>query len=100
MGVVEMVNHRCGPKLAALEMEVEALKRGSEASSWEKDMVLALEAQTKVLQEALSSRGGGGPGSSVTSIKADLQWPTLTDERSDAKDVALFYMKSLRMFVR
>jgi len=78
-------------KLAALEMEVEALKRGSEASSPEKDMVLALEAQTKVLQEALSSRGGGGPGSSVTSVKADLQWPTLTDERSDARDVALFY---------
>ena len=44
-----------------------------------------------MLQEALSSRGGGGPGSSVTSVKADLQWPTLTDDRSDAKDVALFY---------
>eukprot|EP00434_Breviolum_minutum_P016187 symbB.v1.2.014263.t1/scaffold1033.1/size247163/1 len=47
-------------KLAALEMEVEALRRGSEASSPEKDMVLALEAQTKVLQEALSSRGVHG----------------------------------------
>ena len=72
-------------------MELEALKRGSEVSSPEKDMVLALEAQTKVLQEALSSRGAGGGGGSVTSVKADLQWPTLTDERSEARDVALFY---------
>ena len=78
-------------KVAALEMELEALKRGSEVSSPEKDMVLALEAQTKVLQEALSSRGAGGGGGSVTSVKADLQWPTLTDERSEARDVALFY---------
>ena len=61
-----MVTRRCGPSWPPLE----ALKRGSEASSPEKDMVLALEAQTKVLQEALSSRGGGGPGSSVTSVKA------------------------------
>ena len=71
-------------KVVALEMELEALKRGSEVSSPEKDMVLALGAQTKVLQEALSSR-------SVTSVKADLQWPTLTDERSEARDGALFY---------
>ena len=78
-------------KVAALEMELEALKRGSEVSGPEKDMVLALEAQTKVLQEALTSRGAGGGGGSVTSVKADLQWPTLTDERSEARDVALFY---------
>ena len=75
-------------EVAALDMELEALKRGSEVSSPE--MVLALEAQTKVLQEALSSRGAGGGGGSVTSVKADLQWQTLTDERSEARDVALF----------
>ena len=74
-------------KVAALEMELEALKRGSEASGGEKDLAAALEAQTKTLQEALAGR----QQSSVTAVKADLNWPTLTDDRTDARDVAQFY---------
>ena len=88
-------------KLAALEMELEAMKREkaeSEAGSAlgsEQGLAAALaqqkaalEAQTKVLQEAL---GRGGGNQSVTAVKTDLHWPTLTDERSDFKDVTLFY---------
>ena len=74
-------------KVAALEMELEALKRGSEASGPEKDLAAALAAQTEALKEAL----GAKPGQSVTAVKADLTWPTLTDDRSEARDVSQFY---------
>ena len=36
----------------------------------------------------MSSRGNQ---SSVTAVKADLTWPTLTDDRSDTRDVSQFY---------
>ncbi|CAK9045581.1 Pro-Pol polyprotein [Durusdinium trenchii] len=69
-------------KVAALEMELEALKRGSDGS------VAGGEAQTKMLQETLMAKGGV---TSVTSVKTDVNWPTLTDDRSEARDVAQFY---------
>ena len=75
-------------KVAALEMELEALKRGSEGSVAGGDLAAALEAQTKMLQETLTARGGV---TSVTSVKTDVNWPTLTDDRSEARDVAQFY---------
>ena len=40
------------------------------------------------MKEALSSRGGSN---SITTVKTDLVWPTLTDDKSDTKDVVLFY---------
>ncbi|CAK9013328.1 Uncharacterized protein SCF082_LOCUS11888 [Durusdinium trenchii] len=69
-------------KVAALEMELEALKRGSDGS------VAGGEAQTKMLQETLMAKGGV---TSVTSVITDVNWPTLTDDRSEARDVAQFY---------
>ena len=35
-----------------------------------------------------SARGGSN---SITTVKTDLVWPTLTDDKSDTKDVVLFY---------
>eukprot|EP00435_Cladocopium_sp_Y103_P020683 s114_g5.t1 len=71
-------------------MEFEALKRGSDGSvaGGGGDVAAALEAQTKVLQEALAGKTGM---TSVTSVKTDVNWPTLTDDRSEARDVAQFY---------
>ena len=62
----------------------------------EKSLAAALEEQTRVLKEALSSRGSS---STVTAVKTDLSWPTLGDERADTKDVALFY-EELENFAR
>ena len=75
-------------KVAALEMELEALKRGSDGSVAGGDLAAALEAQTKMLQETRMAKGGV---TSVTSVKTDINWPTLTDDRSEARDVAQFY---------
>ena len=82
-------------KLAALEMEIEALKRGSDGGGSQTgsqhpagDLAAALAAQTEALKEALAQRGGQ---SSITTVKTDLTWPTLTDDKSDARDVVLFY---------
>ena len=41
-----------------------------------------------VVKDSLASRGNQ---SSVTAVKADLVWPTLTDDRSDTRDVSQFY---------
>ena len=41
-----------------------------------------------MLKDTLSSRGNQ---SSATAVKADLVWPTLTDDRSDTRDVSQFY---------
>ena len=52
------------PKVAALEMELEALKRGSEGSfAGGGDLAEALEAQTKMLKETLIAKCG------LTSVK-------------------------------
>ena len=81
-------------RLAALEMELEALKRGSDGGAsvadggQAADLAAALKEQTEALKEALSARGGQ---SSITTVKTDLVWPTLTDDKSDTKDVVLFY---------
>ena len=77
-------------RLAALEMELEALKRGSDAGSGltGADLAAAIKQQAEVLKDTLSSTGNQ---SSVTAVKADLTWPTLTNDRSDARDVSQFY---------
>ena len=75
-------------------MELEALKRGSDGGAsvadggQAADLAAALKEQTEALKEALSSRGGAN---SITTVKTDLVWPTLTDDKSDTKDVVLFY---------
>ncbi|CAJ1448521.1 unnamed protein product [Effrenium voratum] len=81
-------------KMVAMQMELESLKKdkdkdraASEASSPEKELANALEHQTAALMKALEGRNQ----SQVMSVKADLQWPTLGDERSDSKDVSEFY---------
>ena len=74
--------------------ELEALKRGSDGGAsvadggQAADFAAALKEQTEALKEALSSRGGSN---SITTVKTDLVWPTLTDDKSDTKDVVLFY---------
>ena len=81
-------------RLAALEMELEALKRGSDGGAsvadggQAADLTAALKEQTEALKEALSARTGSN---SITTVKTDLVWPTLTDDKSDTKDVVLFY---------
>eukprot|EP00439_Symbiodinium_sp_Y106_P001784 s1132_g1.t1 len=86
---------KAGPAAAKLEMEIEALKRGSDGGASvgdggqvTADWAAALKEQTEALKEALSARGGQN---SITSVKTDFVWPTLTDDKSDAKDVVLFY---------
>ena len=69
-------------------MELEALKRGSDGGAsvadggQAADLAAALKEQTEALKEALSARGGQ---SSITTVKTDLVWPTLTDDKSDTK---------------
>ena len=73
-------------RLAALEMELEALKRGSDGGAsvadggQAADLAAALKEQTEALKEALSARGGSN---SITTVKTDLVWPTMTDDKSD-----------------
>ena len=72
-------------------MELEALKRGSDAGSGGLagvDLPAAIKQQTAVLKDTLSSWGNQ---SSVTAVKTDLVWPTLTDDRSDTHDVSQYY---------
>ena len=75
-------------------MELEALKRGSDGGAsvadggQAADLAAALKEQTEALKEALSARTGSN---SITTVKTDLVWPTLTDDKSDTKDVVLFY---------
>ena len=73
-------------------MELEAIKRGSDAGSGGlagADLAaLSIKQQTDVLKDSLAGRGNQ---SSVTAVKADLVWPTLTDDRSDTRDVSQFY---------
>ena len=75
-------------RLAELEMELAALKRGSDAPSREKDLAAALAAQTKALTEALKAKPNQ---TSVTAVKTYVNWPTFTDDRSEARDVVQFY---------
>ena len=85
-------------RLAAFEMELEALKRGSDGGAsvadggQAADLAAALKEQTEALKEALSARTGSN---SITTVKTDLVWPTLTDDKSDTKDVVLFYKTSV-----
>ena len=81
-------------RLAALEMELGALKRGSDGGAsvseggQAADLAASLKEQTEALKEALAAQGGQN---SITTVKTDLVWPTLTDDKSDTKDVVLFY---------
>ena len=85
---------RLRAQLAAAEIELEGLRRDkaeSEAGSsagQNQGLVSALEEQTRVLKEVLTSKGNS---SSITAVKTDLHWPVLGDDRSDFKDVNAFY---------
>ena len=71
-------------------MELEALKRGSDGGASELPPAsLPKPAQTAAITEALSSGRGGQ--SSITTVKTDVAWPTLTDDKSGARDVVMFY---------
>ena len=63
-----------------MEMEIEALKRGSDGGS--------VGEGGQATADWTAARGGQN---SITSVKTDLVWPTLTDDKSDTKDVVLFY---------
>ena len=82
---------RMQAKLAALEIELAGHRDGSDAGSADSSgdrLAAALEKQTEALRAALTERA---PRSTVTSVKADIQWMNLTDDLSDVKDVADFY---------
>ena len=49
------------------------------------ELAEALKAQTAAIVEALASGRGGQ--SSITTVKTDVAWPTLTDDKSDARHV-------------
>ena len=67
-------------RFAAMEMEIEALKRGSDGGS--------VGESGQATADWTAARGGQN---SITSVKTDLVWPTLTDDKSDTKDVVLYY---------
>ena len=56
----------------------------------------ALEEQTRVLKEALSSRGSS---STVTAAKTDLSWPWL-ETRELTRRMSRSFMRNLKMFAR
>ena len=80
-------------RVAALEMEFEALRRGSEVSTPEKDLAAALAAQTEALKEALATRGGQ---SSVTSVKTDLIIGPRLRMMGPMPETSFNFMKNLR----
>lgn len=89
-------------KVTDLQMELEAIKRrleeggdadlvapsvqGSEAGRLE--LTEVLKEQTEVLKKAFSNKE---PTSSITTVKTNLHWPTLSDDMTDVKNVAEFY---------
>ena len=85
-------------RLVAMEIELAGHRDGSDAGSAASsgDRLAAalekqsatLEKQTEALKAALTERGAR---SSVTTVRADIQWMNLTDDLSDVKDVADFY---------
>ena len=93
---------RLRSKVTALELELEEMRRkmadGGEAESvspsamgsggGKLELTEVLKEQTEVLKQAFS--GNRGP-TSITTVKTDLQWPTLSDDLTDVKDVAEFY---------
>ena len=81
-------------RLAALEMELEALKRGSGRRVLAgADLAAAIKQQTEVLKDTLSSRGNQ---SSVSAVKADLVWPTLTVMTAVIPVMFLSFMRNMR----
>ena len=78
-------------------MELEALRQEKADSEvgGKKSLAAALEEQTRVLKEALSSRGSS---STVTAVKTDLSWPTL-GTRELTRRMSRSFMRNLKMFV-
>ena len=68
------------------EVLLEASALGSGGGRLE--LTEVLKEQTEVLKKAFSNKG---PTSSITTVKTDLHWPTLSDDMTDVKDVAEFY---------
>ena len=93
---------RLRSKVTALELELEEMRRkmadGGEAESvspsamgsggGKLELTEVLKEQTEVLKQAFSGNRGS---TSITTVKTDLQWPTLSDDLTDVKDVAEFY---------
>ena len=52
------------------------------------ELTEVLKEQTEVLKQAFSGNRGS---TSITTVKTDLHWPTLSDDLTDVKDVAEFY---------
>ena len=89
-------------KVADLQLELEAMRKklgeGGDADSvapsalgsggGRLELTEVLKEQTEVLKKAFSNKG---PTSSITTVKTDLHWPTLSDDMTDVKDVAEFY---------
>ena len=93
---------RLRSKVTALELELEEMRRkmadGGEAESvapsamgsggGKLELTEVLKEQTEVLKQAFSGNRGS---TSITTVKTDLHWPTLSDDLTDVKDVAEFY---------
>ena len=89
-------------KVADLQLELEAMRKklgeGGDADSvapsalgsggGRLELTEVLKEQAEVLKKAFSNKG---PTSSITTVKTDLHWPTLSDDMTDVKDVAEFY---------
>ena len=88
-------------KVADLQLELEAMRKklgeGGDADSvapsalgsggGRLELTEVLKEQTEVLKKAFSNKGP-----SITTVKTDLHWPTLShDDMTDVKDVAEFY---------
>ena len=87
-------------KVADLQLELEAMRKklgeGGDADSvapsalgsggGRLELTEVLKEQTEVLKKAFSNKGP-----SITTVKTDLHWPTLSDDMTGVKDVAEFY---------
>lgn len=95
-------SHRLRGKVTALELELEEMRRkmadGGEAESVSPsamgsggsklELSEVLKEKTDVLKQAFSGNRGS---TSITTVKTDLHWPTLSHDLTDVKDVAEFY---------
>ena len=82
-----VVAARCGPGWPSSVAPTVARRQSTWAGRRLWTWPLPLNSR-QTLKEALSARDGQN---SITSVKTDLVWPTLTDDKSDTKGMVLFY---------
>ena len=77
-------------KIAALEIELASKDLDGKSSAGSENQLLsdAIIARTAALTGLLSKRTGR---STITNVRADVRWTTLTDDQTDAKQVKEFY---------